>query len=107
MSQAIADVASLFAAAALRTKVVSIRGTDVRIRELSVAARDEFLTAHSESRSEGVAVLLFNSVLDADGNQMLTHDQARELVGQSSAFVEPLIKEIIEFSGLGEDQGDD
>lgn len=107
MTQAIADVASLFAAAALRTKVVSIRGADVRIRELSVAARDEFLTAHNESRSAGVAVMLRHAIVDEQGNPLMSQDQAVELVGKSSAFVEPLVKEIVEFSGLGEEKGDD
>lgn len=103
----ITSAAALLAAAALRTKVVPFGDASVIIRELSVTARDEFLAAHADGSKAGVACLLRHAIVGEDGCPLLSEDLAQELMDKSGSLVQGLVKEVIELSGLGEQQASD
>lgn len=97
----------LFAAAALRTEVVEVEGVGVQIRELSLAARDEFRDRLAESGNTAAVIsLLKHGVLNGDGAPLLTDEDAAKLSDTSPRIAEALTREILSLSGLGEDVDD-
>lgn len=103
----ITSAAGLLAAAALKTAEVTIGGVTVLVRELSVAARDEFLRAHADSNCAGTACILRHAVVNADGEALLDEAAAAALVASSGVFVQELVKAVLELSGLGESKASD
>lgn len=98
----------LFAAAALRTELVTVEGATVQIRELSLTARDAFMAAvKAEGQAAAVVSVLKHGVLNGDGAPLLTDEDAAQLAEGSPRVAEGLTREILDLSGLGEDEGED
>jgi hypothetical protein len=99
---------ALLSAASLNTGTATVKGRTVHIRELSLTARDEFSKALKESgQTAAVIVVVQRGAVKPDGSQLLTADQARQLGEKSADFVQALATEILKFSGLDDDEGND
>lgn len=95
-----ASLSDLLAAAAVKVVEVELHGLTIRIRELTVEARAEFLRAHGVSVTAATAALLRYAVVGADGAPLLDEESAAQLASGSAALVQDLTSEILKVSGL-------
>lgn len=96
--------ANLFALAARRTSPVLIEGVQFMVRELGADVFHEYVMVSRTDKKGADAMLLAAAVVDADGNPLLTLEEAKQLVGQSARVVLPLIGAALEASGLRDEK---
>jgi hypothetical protein len=100
----ITDAAGLLAAAALKTETIAVRGSELLIRELSLAGRDAFVTAVRDNPTAAAVCVILHGVVCPDTKApLLTQEQAAGLADASADFVQDLTKAILKLSGLGDD----
>lgn len=101
----VTSAAQLLAAAAPRIEEATVGSATVRIRELTVAGRDEFLAAAKQGNAAAALTVVRLCVVGSDGAPMLSQEDAEVLAGQSGKFVQTLAERILKMSGLSDDEG--
>lgn len=86
-----------------RFKTVDIDGEAFFVGEMSAAAFSLYGETVKTQREEAQAVLLQNCVVDEQGLNLLTLEEAREVV-KSARIVLPLVTAIMEVSGLSAEE---
>jgi hypothetical protein len=99
----ITNLEQLLAASAPRVTDVTVGTATVRVRELSVAGRDEFLDAAKEGNAAAAVTIVRLCVVDLSGRPLMTQEDAEKLADQSGKFVQTLAERILKMSGLSED----
>jgi hypothetical protein len=101
----ITNLEQLLAASAPLIMEVTVGAATVRVRELSVAGRDEFLAASKEGNAAAAVTIVRLCVVDLSGRPLMTQEDAEKLAGQSGKFVQTLAEQILKMSGLSDDEG--
>jgi hypothetical protein len=101
----VTSIDQLLAASAPRIEAVTVGAAKVRVRELSVAGRDEFLAASKEGNAHAAVTIVRLCVVGPDGRPMLTQEDAEAMADQSGRFVQTLAELILKMSGLSDDEG--
>jgi len=91
----------LLAAAAVRSKSVSIDGEDYTVREVSAELFSEYGEAAKVSKTNAAALLISECLVDETGEKMLSSEEAT-LVAKSARLCVPLLNAIMEVSGFGD-----
>lgn len=84
----------------LRTEVVTVRGVQVKVRELSVAQRKRFADASKVDPLGCTALVVAMCAVDEAGNPMFTEETAAQVAELSPELVDPLVKAVMKLSGL-------
>lgn len=101
MGEPIKSAADFFAAAALAEQELALPdGRAIRIRELSVLQRAEFLTVQRERSSEVPAWLCVQGCYSPEGFRLFADDDAGQLMLSSPRLVEYASLAILRLSGL-------
>lgn len=95
----------LLASAQLRTKVVEVDGSKIVVREVSAAAFAAYGAGLKTDKEKATAGLVSACVFDEEGNQVLTPEEALDLV-KSSRVAMPIVNAIMEVSGFKEDDAE-
>jgi hypothetical protein len=92
------------ALAAPRTDTVQIRGCKVHIRELSDRQREEVSKANKDGPEECMAAILSFGVVNAEGEPLMSREQARDYGNGSPEVIKKIGDAIMKLSGLDEEQ---
>lgn len=104
---------ALLKAGALRTRELTVAGQTVVVREPSALDNveqrfilrpdgDKSPPPNLELQRKGLAYLVWQCVLDTDGRQVFTQEQAAEIVGGNNEVALPIISAITGFTSKAE-----
>ncbi len=93
----------LLAAATMRQDVVEVGGELVTVREVGALEFAEYGKLLKTDRLNATAGLIAGCVIDADGNPLLSIEEARQ-VARSARLSMPIVKRVMELSGFGDDE---
>ena len=96
----IKTAAELLQVAALRTRTITVRDVQVRIRELSVRARQEFIDTAKGGAAQAGAWLVEKCVIDDTGMPIFTSEDSKALAEASPEVVDSIAGAVLEISGL-------
>lgn len=88
-------------AAALRIGKVTIDDVEYTLREVDAASFSDYADKQKTDQTEANALLIHQSLLDENGELMLTLEEAR-VAAKSGRMVRPIIQKALELSGLAE-----
>jgi hypothetical protein len=92
----------LLALAELRRITVDIEGISVTVREFSALEWAEFMELREQDRTAACAYILHLCVLNEDGSERWTADEAKAVAGGASRVVARLVNAIQRLSGYSE-----
>jgi len=92
----------LLALAELRRVTLDVDGNPVVVREFSAIEKAEFDMRKETDKVGALASLIKACVLNEDGSQRFTDEQARTIAGGPHRVVARLVNEIHRLSGFGE-----
>lgn len=102
---ALLDRKTIFGAADIKTQDVAVPewGGSVRVRQMTVAERNEFVRKSSEIGASGIGSWLVATLaVNADGTPMFTADDITELEKKNFRNLDLVAKAIMQVNSLGE-----
>lgn len=97
---------SLLALAAVRKKAVKIEGQKYFVREVGAVEFAAYGVEQKSDRQEAVSKLLASCVVDEEGKELLTLDEART-IAKTARVALPLVNAIMEVSGVTSEKESD
>jgi hypothetical protein len=92
----------LLKAASLKVKDIDTDAGVVRVRELSISARSEFLKVAKDTPEKISAWLVANCAIDENGKLLFGNARLAEIENASPELIEQIAKGVIDLSGLGD-----
>jgi hypothetical protein len=99
----ISSASEFLSLASLKRGKVQVRGSEVNIRELTVAEREKMIELARKSSSEAQAFLIRSCVTDDSGASLFSDEQAADISKSAPEVVDKVGAAILRLSGLDDD----